>query len=280
MVRRDLEYGHPSDDLSRQFTATLTSGTQATGYEPVRLTNDDPSYPFKADSTTFRLLWDFGSAKTVEYVLLVHHNFVAGLTGVTVAMGSTTATSDLTRTFTIRPYHEDQWPVNEHLDFRDVTAHYRYLSLELVNANTVNAALGKIAILSSVKTLDGTLMLDTEEDEQHPLVEHKTDIGVSTIYAHGTRLRWLRGEKIQEASDSAAIRAWNRASQGRALPFVLIPHLETDDASPTTADEESWLVRWEEDRLPRTYFSADLLSRWRLKFEEVGRGLKPTPSAV
>jgi hypothetical protein len=279
MVTRPLEYAYPSDDLSRAFTATLTSGTQATGYEPVRLTNDNPAYPFKASSTTFRLLWDFGSAVPVKYVLLVHHNFLAGLSGVTFAMGSTTATSSFSRSFTIRTYHEDLFPQNEHLDLRDVTPTYRYASLAVTSANSVACALGKFAILTNVRTLTGNLRIAAEADESHPIVEHRTDVGVATIYSHGTRLRWLRGDKIQKVGDAAAIRSWWRATQGRSIPFVLIPHI-TRVPSPTPEEEESWIVRWEQPTLPRTYIGPDLLSSYHLKFEEVSRGLRPTPAAV
>ncbi len=284
-VPRDLEYAHPGDDLSRAFTATLTSGSQATGYAPLRLTNDNPAYPFKVDSTTFRLLWDFLVPLPVEYLLLVHHNFQAGLGNVVFAMGSTTGTTNFARAFTIRAYHEDSFPVNEHLDVRDTTPTYRYASLECASANLVNCALGKFPILTTVRALDGNLMLDgnPEDDEEHPTVEHGTDAGVETIYAHGTRRRWLRGDKIQANTDAKAIRSWDRASGGRATPFVLIPHLVDDDApatSPTVEEEESWIVRWEDKQLPRTYVGPDLLSRYRLKFAEVSRGLKPTPSAV
>lgn len=279
-VPRDLEYAHPSDDLSRAFTPTLISGSQASGYEPVRLTNDNPAYPFKVDSVRFRLVWDFDTAVPVEYVMLVHHNFSAGLSGVTFAMGATSSTTAFSRDFTIRDYHEDDFPVNEHLDLRDVTPTYRYASLELTADNIVNCALGKCPILTTVRALDGNLLLDgsPEDDEDHPIVEHNTDAGVATIYSHGTRRRWLRGDKLQVDSDARLMRSWNRATQGRSTPFVLIPHVITEDG--TTADEESWIARWEDSRLPRTYIGPDLLSRSRLKFEEVSRGLKPTPSAV
>ncbi len=286
MSTRDLEYAYPSDDLSRAFTATLTAGSQAAGdYLPAVLKNDDPAHPFKVDSTTFRLLWDFGSAMPVEYVLLVHHNFLTGLSGVTFAMGSTTATSNFSRTFTIRRYHEDLFPVNEHLDVRDVTPTYRYASLEVTSANSVNCALGKCAILTRVRALDGNLLLEgsPEDDESHPIVEHQTDVGVSTIYSFGTRLRWLRGDKIQRDSDARAIRSWSRATEGRAVPFVLIPHLINEDApveSPPVDQEESWIARWEDKTLARSYIGSDLLSRYHLKFEEVSRGLRPTPAAV
>ncbi len=280
-VPRDIEYAWPSDDLSRSFTATLLAGTQAAGYGLERLQNDNPAYPTKWDTNTFDILWDFGTATAVKYVLLVHHNFIPGLTGVTFKMGNTTGTTAFSRTFTIRDYHEDLFPVNEHLDLRDVTPTYRYARLTAADANVVPCAIGAFPILTEVRALDGNLLLDAnpEDDESHPLVEHKTDVGVSTIYSHGTRLRWLRGEKIQENTDARNIRAWNRATQGRSIPFVLIPHIIDDDHEDTT-DEESWIVRWEQQNLPRTYFGPDLMSRYRLQWEEVSRGLRPTPAAI
>lgn len=278
MGSRDLEYAHPADDISRRVTATLSSGTQAELYEPVNLTDDDPSHPFKVETTTFRLVWDLLVDTRVQFVLLVHHNFRAGLTGVRFAMGATSATADFSRDFTIRDYHEDDFPVNEHLDLRDVDPTYRYASLEVTAPNSVTCSLGAFPMLETVRGLDGTLMLDADDDERHPVVRHATDVGVETTYAHGTRLRWLRGDKIAETGDAAAIRSWNRASFGSGVPFVVIPHIETD--ADAGAVEEAWLVRWEDDNLPRTYIGPDLMSRWRLKFFEKGRGLKPTPSAV
>src|ERR1051325_11078483 len=208
MAERDFEYAHPGDDLSRTIVPTLATGTQAAGdYGPEHLGDDDPSHPFKSDSTKVRLLWDLGAATTVKYFLLVHHNFVPGLAGVTFAMGSTTATANFSRTITIRDYFAsgqgDAFPVNEHLDLRDVNPSYRYLSLELLNDNTVAVAIGLVAILTEVRSLDGNLLLDgdPEEDEIHPIEEHKTDAGASTISIHGTRLRWLRGDKLAELTD-------------------------------------------------------------------------------
>lgn len=277
MSDRDLEYAHPGDDLSRATVATLTAGTQAAGYGPERLTNDDPSYPFKVTTTTFRLVWDFGAPVPIAYVLLVHHNFAPGLPGVTFAAGTTSATTEFSQTFTIRGYAPDRFPTNEALDLRALALEYRFASLTVTTPNTVPCAVGAVPILSTVRTLDGTLLLEAEEDESHPLVEHQTDLGVSTIYAFGTRRRWLRGDKVQEQTDAAAIRDWNRATGGRALPFVLIPHV-FPEGHPELA--ESWICRWEQDRLPRTYLDTTLKSRYRLQFEEVSRGLRPTPAAV
>lgn len=276
---QNFEYAYPSDDLSRSILATLSSGVQSSGYDPSRLQNDDPSYPFKVDSTTFRLVWDFGSATTVKYVLLVHHNFQAGLTGVSFQMNATNAwgAPSFTQDFTIRTYQEDSFPVNEHLDLRPTNPSYRYASLVVSNANVVNCAVGKCAILTTVRSLTRNLLVGGQDEESHPLVEHATDLGVSTIYSLGTRRRWLRSNKIATEADALLIRSMIRASSGRAVPFVIIPHLE--DAAAGTI-EESMIVRWEKPSVQRMYTGPGLMSQYAFAFEEVSRGLKPTPSAV
>src|SRR6266566_3573997 len=105
-----LRYTYPADNIAKIGTCTLTTGTQAAGvtprdYLPGRLLDDDPAHPFKTDTTTFRILWDFGSALTAVLVALIHHNLAHNLTNVKFAMGSTTATTDFSRSFVIPAYH-------------------------------------------------------------------------------------------------------------------------------------------------------------------------------
>jgi hypothetical protein len=274
-ARTALEYTHPADDLAAAVTPTLASGTAATGYDVERAGNGDPAYPFKTNETTFRLVWDFTAAVTLEFVLLVHHNFAAALAGVVFQMnGSNVWTAPaFSRAFTIAPYHEDAFPVNAWLDLRDAAPSYRYASLAVTTANVVPCAIGEVVLARQLRAIYGTFAVDVEEAESHPLVENKTDVGVSTIYAHGTRWRWLRGQVApQEADIAVNIRAWNRATLGRGKPFVVWPHLEDDD--------EPLYVRWEKEELPRARIAPDGISRYQLAFEEVSRGLRPTPAAV
>jgi hypothetical protein len=95
---------------------------------------------------------------------------------------------------------------------------------------------------------------------------------VSTIYAHGTRWRWIRGDVTQTIITAELLRSWNRATQGRGKPCVIWPHLDAVD--------EPLFVRWEKEQLPRARIGPEGESRFRLGFEEVSRGLKPTPAAV
>ncbi len=273
-----LRYTYPADNIAKIGTCTLVTGTQSAGtaprdYLPGRLFDDDPAHPFKTDSTTFRILWDFGSALTAAVVALIHHNFAAALTNVKFAMGTTTATTDFSATFVIPAYHEDKFPVNCFLDLSGTSPSYRYASLEATTANAVACSIGECPIYNQIRSLPGSFLISTDvDDEDHPLVEHKTDVGVSTIYRHGTRLRWLRGDVVEEASTGVQIRSWNRATLGRGLPFLLLPPVELNAGEPL-------FVRWEDNKLPRNYMERGI-SKFKLGFEEISRGLYPTPSAV
>lgn len=268
----NLEYTYPVDDISGLVTPTLTVGSQATGYPPGKLSNGDPSFPFKVDSTTFRLVWDFGSPKTIARVVIVHANFQAGLTGLKAEMNASNAWGgpSVSVPITVPAYHEDDFPVNISVD---VNQTYQYFSLAATSANIVNIAIGEVILATQVRTLVGHYLVlqGPGEEEDHPLVEHQTDVGVSTIYGFGTRRRWIRGSILQNESNGTTVRSWNRAAQGRLLPFVIWPQL---------TPAEPWYVRFEDTRMRRTYVSPGAHSRFDLNFDEVARGLVPTPSAV
>lgn len=269
-----FEYTHPDDDIAGLVTPTLAAGTPATGYGPELLYDNDPAHPFKTESTTFRLVWNYLSVKAPKLVVLVHPNFSAGaVVKYQMHTADVWTSPDFSQTFPAASYHEDKFPKNLHLDLRVAAPSYQYASLAVTTASSVNCSIGEMIVATTVRALDGTYERNAQDDEDHPLNEHRTDVGVSTIYVHGTRLRWMRGELVQEGSDAANIRSWNRATLGRGLPCVIMSHHNPDD-------DEPWFVRFEKTKLPRAYIAAGGVSRLPLDFEEVSRGLKPTPSAV
>lgn len=276
MSATDLEYTHPSDNLAGTVTPTLVAATEATGYEIAHLYDNDPAYPFKTVETSFRLVWNFGSPVTPALVALIHPNFSTGAV-VDLEMNSVDDwyLPNYSRPFPAATYHEDDFPANLHLDLRASPMTGQYLSIVVSTPSSVACSIGEIVIASQIRFLDGRFQRDAEEDETHPLISHATDVGVKTKYSHGTRLRWVRGDHIHEAADDAKIRSWNRAAQGTALPFLLLPHLRV---------EEVWLCCFETLPLTSRYLgggsAAPFVTSTRLNFEEVARGLKPTPSAV
>lgn len=276
MASASLEYTHPADDLAQLVTPTVEEGTAAEQYGPERLSNNDPSYPFKTDTTTVRLVWDFGVPVSPELIALIHPNLDAGLEAVWEANDANVWTAPaFSRAFPAAAYHEDDFPKNLHLDLRDelVLPSYRYLSLLIDVDNSVPLSIGEIVIAQTVRSLDGRFESDTEEDEAHPVVIHTTDVGVDTIFAHGTRWRWTRGTKVEGATNAAKIRSWRRAARDQALPFLLLAHL---------ADDEVQFCRFDAERGPRKYLSgpSDWASQYTLAFKELGRGLKPTPMGL
>ncbi len=269
----NFEYTYPSDSITGSATPSLPTGTQDAEYPVANLSDNDPSKPWKVTGTTFRLVWDWSTAQTVKFVALIHHNLQAGLTGVKFEMNASDSwgSPSFSQTLVVPAYHEDDFPANIHADISATSPSYRFGSLAVTSANIVACSIGEVVISTALRSLTGCLMPDASDDEEHPIVEHRTDVGVSTIYSHGTRWRWVRGEKTQAGSDAAKIRSLNRASQGRSLPFIILPHLQNDEA---------FFVRWEKNQLPRTYIDNSYISKFRLEFEEVSRGLIPTPTAV
>lgn len=269
----NLEFSYPADDLAAQVAPIVTIGTAAALYPVANLSDGDPAHPFKVNETTFRLVWDYGVPVSPKFAMIVHPNFTDGLTGVKYQGNSS---SDFSAPayeieFPAATYHEDDFPANLGVDMRDDDPSFRYWSLVNTVANVVPVSVGLFVVSSNVRALDGRFVASAGDDEDHPLVENRTDVGVSTIYIHGTRLRWLRGDVVEQATNALAIRSWNRATSGRGLGFMLLPHLDGD---------EPWFVRFEKTNQARSYLGTGLDSRFNLAFEEMPRGLKPTPSAV
>lgn len=272
IVTQTLQFAYPTDDLAPQFTPTLVTGTQAAGYPIANLSDDDPAHPWKTDTTTFDLLWDFGTAKTVKMVGLIHPNFQSGLTGVTFKMGNTTDTLSLSRSFVIGPYGEDGYPPNPYLDLSDANPAYRYARLVANAANIVPISIGRFVMVQELRGLRGFIIpKNPTETEEHPITENSTDAGVVTIFSLGVRRRSFTGEMVEDDINMATLRSWRRSSQGRSKPFALLPHLQGDDL---------WFARFNDTKIARSYIGVSGLSSVPEGFEEVSRGLKPTPSAV
>lgn len=273
----DLEYALPTDDLKRiAGTWALVSGTTDVGYGLERLTNDDPAYPVKFNETTFRIARDYGTVVSPQYAAVIHANLAPGYASL-VLQGHTSnvwTAPAFSRPFPAMEYHENGFPLNLPLDLRTAAPSYRYWSLAATVPNTVPIALGLFVLVDAVRALDGHLLLsgNPEDDEDAPSNRHVTDAGVESTLSFGTRLRWLRGEKLSQTAEGADLRSWHRAAAGDAGRFLLLPHME---------DNEPWFARFGASKLPRTHQMPDsLLYGVRLEFAEISRGLKPTPSAV
>lgn len=276
MSARNFCYTHP-DSVLFGVTPTLPTGTLEAGYQLGWMTTNNPAKPTRFSTTTFRTVYDMGEAKEIALVAFIHHNYREGLTGVRLEMNATSdfTTPSFSLDLDVPAWQEDRFPTNILADLREVLPTFRYLSHVVSAPNDVACSLGEIVAYPSdqVFELDGSfLMGKTEDDEEHPVGRHETEAGVQSIITRGTRKRWLRGEILTEGDLGAQIRSWRRSALGSAGAFLILP--------PDLNNDEPWFVRFEKDQLPRRYVDRDEMSRWQLDFEEVGRGLYPTPSPV
>jgi hypothetical protein len=273
----DLEYALPTDDLKR-ITGSwqLVTGSTDLGYGLERLCNDDPAFPTKFSDATFRIARDYGAPVAPKYAALIHANLQPGYHSM-VLQGHTSnvwTAPAFSVTFPTMEYQENGFPLNLGIDLREAAPSYRYWSLAATVANGVPIAIGLFIMVDTVRALDGHFLLSAnpQDDEDAPSNRHVTDAGVESTLSFGTRLRWLRGEKLSETNEGAALLSWHRAAAGDAGRFLLLPHME---------ENEPWFARFASSKLPRTHrMPNNLLYGVRLEFAEISRGLKPTPSAV
>jgi hypothetical protein len=257
-----LVYARPSDNVIAN--ATITPSTEATGYEVENLYDGNPAKPWRATATTGNIVFNFGSAQSIEMAAIIHHNLTAALN---VRLQGHTADSwgspTLDQAFTIATYDSDGFPINPWLDLTGIAHSFQYWRLSFPSANGANIAIGEFWLSAAKRTLVKGVAPGYREDAERQLIEHVTDYGVSTIYDLGSRVRAWAGQIDTTTADLATLQAWWDSCHGRALPTLLIPNPTVNDAA---------LVRWKE--MSRSYervYSA--YNRVAVAWTEVSRGL-------
>jgi len=265
-----LIYGRTTDNIAA--TATIVASAADAAYPATNLIDLNPAKPAKLTTPTGNWVFDFTTAKQVDVVALIHHNFQAGLNvrwqgNATDSWGAPT----IDQAFTIPAYHEDGFPVNPFLDLTGIGSRtFRFWRLVVVGTNPVICALGEIIILGTKRTLVHNVIWGAEDEEDHPHIEHRTDYGVSTIYSFGTKMRNFRGEIDTTDAGANDFLSLRRGAFGRGLGFLAVPDPAKNDA---------WFGRLIDPKQTRTYVFLDR-NTLPFLFEEISRGLKPTPSAV
>lgn len=259
-----LVYARPSDNVIANAT-TVTPSTEATGYEVENLWDGNPAKPWKATATTANIVFDFGSAQSLDWAALIHHNLTAGLE---VRLQGNAADSwgapTLNQTFTIPAYDQDGFPVNPWLDLSSIGSRsFRYWRFVVVGTNAANVAVGEMWLVATKRALVKGVRVGYNYSRRRPLIEHVTDYGVSTIYDLGAKLRKWTGEIETTAADLLTLKAWWDACHGRALGTLLVPDASANEVA---------LVRWTEDPLNfEQHFSRHNVVA--VAWEEISRGL-------
>jgi len=259
-----IRYGHGSDNVA--IAATLTASAPDAAYPASFLADGDPAHPAKLTTTSGYWQFDFGAAQRIDLVALIHHNFAPGL-NVRVQAGADGTTFPFDAAITIPAYREDGFPVSPWRDLTTLpgytTGGARYWRIAVVGANSTPCALGEVVLLKTIRTLDRHPQWGFVDSENHPLVEHVTDLGVVTIAEYGTLTRTYSGQIIASEAGAAELRAHARDVRFRARGWLFIP-----DA----AVNEAWYVRFRDMPQLRTHTMTNA-NPMTFSVEEIARGL-------
>lgn len=268
-------YQRRSDNIAGAATITIQTGVAPpdADYEPAALIDNNPAKVAKIDSTTGAWLFDFGSARRIDLVALIHHNFDAGADvkiqgNATDSWGAPTFSAAITipawlGTGTTR------WPVNPWLYLVTKTGYsaagFRYWRL-VVTGNSQNLQLGEIVLSSAVRELNPNTRWGFKETTIRRIIEAQTAYGVSTIYSRGNRQWKLDADHPMSPTLHAEIQAHWEDADGRSYPWLLVPDILVNVC---------YLVRWAETTKETQYFDNNALMENKFVIIEVSRGLRP-----
>lgn len=244
----------------------MSSGTMDTYYTVANLVDLNPAKPCKLTTQTGAFLWDFGSAKGIDLVAIIHHNLDAGLAvyiqgNATDSWGSPT----LSQAITIPVWWQNGMPVNALVDLSALANHaFQFWRLLISGTNSVPIAIGDVMLVQTKRNLTINIEWGFTEQEDHPLIEHTTDYMVPTVYSYGVSKRSLSGSLNTTDAGAVELRSWYRSCSGRAQPFLF----ELDGG----VTNDCWLARFANTSLSITHVFEDI-NTTVLAFEEVARGL-------
>lgn len=258
-------YGRPSDNVAGNATISVQTGTADTDYPMTNLVDGNPAKPGKLTTTTGRIVFDFGSAQTLQLVALIHTNLDAGLT-VKIQANATDAwgSPSLDTAITIPTLPLDDYPLNPWLDLSGSVHTYRYWAIHVSGTNTNPVAIGEVWMQATKRELSPNLLWGYAEAEARPTVEHRTTYGVSTVYPLGPRLRTVVGRVKATVAGAADLLALERDAKHRANPFLFILHPDQNDAL---------YVRWAGGSFAQRYEFTSIRPI-DVAFEETSRGLR------
>jgi hypothetical protein len=277
-------YARYSDNVARTATITVVSGTEDPAYPAANLANDNPALPAKLTSTSGTYLFTCAGATRVDGIVLVHANLQAGLQ-VRLRGGAVNAL------ITIPAYHHDKFPTNAVLDISGIvsgtpaagysTSGASTWQLEIVGTNAVTVSIGAVVLVSQWRRFDagdGTgVQNNVVMRPRRPVVDNKTSMRVASRYDLGVTVWEFEAELVVTGSVCEDIDALWEDAYGKIHPWTWWP------IATATNSSEAFLVTFTEDAKDLTYRSqtGDVrLRAMKLRLEEVGRGLIPTPSAV
>lgn len=265
----NLLYARPSDNVAPSAAVITASAPDADpDYAAASIVDLDPAKPSKLTTTTGNWVFDFGTAQRVDVAAIIHHNLTAGLE-VRIQGHATDAwgAPSFNQPIVIPAYHEDGFPACPFLDLTTLAGYsaggFRFWRLVVVGTNAAAIAIGEVLLLALKRSVEVNLSWGATEEEEHPLIEHRTDHGVSSITGLGTTWRELAGDLDTTDAGWQSVRSLRRDARGRARGWLAVPDPTLNDAL---------FVRFLETRGGRVFTFLDR-NGVAFRLQEVSRGL-------
>lgn len=265
-------YTRPSDNFGRAATVTVNSGTEDTAYPASNLIDLHPEKPAKLTTTSGSWVFNLGSAQRIDMASLIHHNLSPGLEVRLQGNATNVWTApSYNQTFTIGSPYADFFPPNPWINMKKLAPTpalrtFQYWRLVVVGANAAPVSIGEFLLIGNRRDLGiRNIKLGSERMWRRPATLHETDLLVRHTYDFGTTVRAVTVEIQPEDYYLNEVQAWWRDARGIALPFIIVPHEDENDA---------WMVTFVNKDQPyvRQYLNYNPA---RLAFQELSRGLYP-----
>lgn len=215
-------YCRPTDIVTADFT--ITASAPDPGYPPTLLGNKNPAYPAKLTTTTGWFLLTASAPVSIDLVTLVQHNLDAGLAVYVQGNATDVWTSPtLNVAFTIPANRADRFRWNVLADLSALGSRsFQYWRIYISGTNSAAIAIGELLMITTKRTLERNLEASFTRELNHPVVEHKTDAGVSTIYDLGVSWETIRGTIKNTSTGADSQETLFRSSGGRSEGFLFV----------------------------------------------------------
>jgi len=263
-----------SDELVRQATLSLETGTAVAGYDVDRLYNDKPGRGFRATDGNVSIQLDYAEKVIPSLLGIIHTTPEAGEEVRFMADNAANwAAPAIDVTLTVPGWvgaGDTRWPRNIWLDVSAIEGFdpLGYLSFLVAFGRDTPLAqdleIGELRLHSTVYDVD--IDRGRKELPERPDIEHRTSFGYRTVYPYGSRIEVLEG--VLGGLDTTAVAElkaqWEDVG-ARAHPFLVVPDVSEADA---------FLVKWEAMEL-NLQRATKAQGQAGFRMVEVARGLRP-----
>jgi hypothetical protein len=258
-------YCRPTDIVTAN--AAITASAADSGYPPSLLGNKNPAHPAKLTTTSGWFLFTFTAAQILAMVALIQHNLDAGLAVYLQANSSDSwASPPLSVAFTIPAIRADNFRWNVYLDLSAVSPRtYKYWRVYVSGTNSYNVAIGEVLLIATKRTLSPNIEASFTRELNHPVIEHKTDANVPTIYDLGIQWETIHATIKNTETGADDQETLFRSAGGRSQPFLFIQDPGTTEPLYVRRLDSKFNITFPWTNRARQEHSFDL--------EECGRGL-------